>query len=124
MANFRFSGRIDKRIAIPYVALLYLDENRNLRRRFLELSEKKTATDAKNVIMEGYFTAEEGDVIEVKKGDMDVKWYLVRNGKLEELVDIYYVRTKDYASSKMLDAMDYLEKNGLQGTRESQKSLF
>ena len=124
MTNFRFSGRIDKRIAIPYVALLYLDENRNLRRRFLELSEKKTATDAENVITEGYFTAEEGDVIEVKKGDMDVKWYLVRNGKLEELVDIYYVRTKDYASSKMLDAMDYLEKNGLQGTRESQKSLF
>ena len=124
MANFRFSGRIDKRIALPYVALLYLDDNRRLSRRFLELSGRKTITDAENVITEGSFTAEEGDVIEVKKGDMDVKWYLVRNGKLEELVDIYYVRTKDYASSKMLDVMDYLEKNGLQGTRESQKSLF
>lgn len=77
----------------------------------MELSEKKTATDAENVITEGYFTAEEGDVVEIKKGDMDVKWYLVRNGKLEELVDIYYVRTKDYASSKMLEVMDYLEKN-------------
>jgi hypothetical protein len=111
MANFRFSGKIDKRISLPYVALLYLDDNRNLRRKFLELSEKKTATDAENVITEGYFTAEEGDVVEIKKGDMDVKWYLVRNGKLEELVDIYYVRTKDYASSKMLEVMDYLEKN-------------
>ena len=111
MANFHFSGKIDKRIAMPYVAVLYFDDNRRLCRRFLELTEKKTVTDAESVITEGNFKAKEGDVVEIKKGDMDVKWYLVRTGKLEELVDIYYTRTKDYASSKMLDVFNYLEKN-------------
>ena len=111
MANFRFYGKIDKRIALPYVAVLYICDNRRLCRRFLELTEKKTVTDAETVITEGGFTAEEGEVLEIKKGDMDVKWYLVRRGKLEELADIYFAKTKDYASSKMLEVMDYLEKN-------------
>jgi hypothetical protein len=111
MAKFHFSGKIDKRIAMPYAAVLYLDDNRRLCRRFLELTKKKTVTDAESVITEGNFTAEEGDIVEVKKGDMDVKWYLVRDGKLEERVDIYYTKTKDYASSKMLDTLNYLEKN-------------
>ncbi len=109
MVNFLFSGKIDKRIAMPYVAVLYLDDNRRLCRRFLELTEKKTVTDAESVITEGNFTAQNGDILEIKKGDMDVKWYLVDKNQLHEVVDIYFDYTKDYASSKMLDALSYLE---------------
>lgn len=109
MPNFKFSGFIDKRIALPYAAKLYLDESRKLCRRFLELSDKKTVTDAETVTTEGNFTADDGDILEIKKGDTDVKWYLVRNGQLDEVMDLYYTKTKDYASSKILAVLDYLE---------------
>ena len=93
MFNFEFAGKIDKRIALPYVAKI-IYSGKAFRKEFILTNKNRTIN---------------GDILEVKKGDMDVKWYLVDKNQLHEVVDIYFDYTKDYASSKMLDALSYLD---------------
>ena len=107
MFNFEFTGEIDKRIALPYVAKIVYS-GKAFHKEFI-LTNKNRTINGDVLIITGNFTAQDGDILEIKKGDMDVKWYLVDKNQLHEVVDIYFDYTKDYASSKMLDALSYLE---------------
>ncbi len=107
MFNFEFTGSIDKRIALPYVAKITYADN-DFHKEFI-LTNKNRTINGNEIIITGNFTAQDGDILEIKKGDMDVKWYLVDKNQLHEVVDIYFDQTKDHASSKMLDVFNYLD---------------
>ena len=79
IANAHFS---DKRMS--YVAVLHIDKNGMLRRRFLKLNSKNDA----ETVAETDFSKAENEILEVQTGDKNVKWYLVRNGKLEAIKDM------------------------------------
>lgn len=114
MSNFKFTGLIDKKIALPYVAKLSFVNN-SLHREFI-LNDKNKTANGDEIIITGNFNAQDGDILEIKKGDMDVKWCLVENNQLHEVVDIYFTKTKDYTSSRILDVFNYLE--GLLSARD------
>ncbi|MHB1665547.1 MAG: hypothetical protein ACYCT7_09880 [bacterium] len=107
MSNFKFTGSIDKKIALPYVAKLSFVNN-SLHREFI-LNDKNRTANGDEIIITGNFNAQDGDILEIKKSDMDVKWCLVENSQLHEVVDVYFTKTKDYASSRMLDVFNYLD---------------
>jgi hypothetical protein len=107
MSNFKFTGLIDKKIALPYVAKLSFVNN-SLHREFI-LNDKNKTAKGDEIIITGNFNAQDGDILEIKKGDMDVKWCLVENNQLHEIVDIYFTKTKDYTSVRMLDVFNYLK---------------
>ncbi|MHB1679980.1 MAG: hypothetical protein ACYCTB_05655 [bacterium] len=107
MSNFKFTGLIDKKIALPYVAKLSFVNN-SLHREFI-LNDKNKTANGDEIIITGNFNAQDGDILEIKKRDMDVKWCLVENNQLHEVVDVYFTKTKDYASSRMLDVFNYLD---------------
>jgi hypothetical protein len=116
MAGYKFyyEATIDPRKGYPYVAKLVWKDGK-LEREFYNL---KREYGKKRVTVWGYFTAEDGDVIEMRE-DASWKndyrnWYLVYKGKLYYLTDVSNSQRKryviDYMSGEltmeeMLDAL-------------------
>ncbi|MFZ8861444.1 MAG: hypothetical protein ACO2PP_13235 [Thermocrinis sp.] len=116
MARYKFSfeATMDPRKGIPYVARLVVRDGK-LEREFYNL---KREYGKKSITVWGEFTAEDGDVIEMREGASwknDYRyWYLVYKGKLYLLADVNSSKRKryviDYLSGEltmeeMLDAL-------------------
>ncbi len=112
--KFKFEATMDPRKGIPYVARLVVRDGK-LEREFYSL---KREYGKKSITVWGEFTAEDGDVVEMREGASwknDYRyWYLVYKGKLYLLADVDSSRRKryviDYLSGEltmeeMLDAL-------------------
>jgi hypothetical protein len=99
--EFYYEATIDPRKGYPYVAKLIWKEGK-LEREFYNL---KRSYGKKSITVWGLFTAEDGDVIEMRKGASwknDYRyWYLVYGGELHLLT-----RTSD--SQRKRYVIDYL----------------
>jgi hypothetical protein len=98
MAEYKFyyEATIDPRKGYPYVAKLVWKDGK-LEREFYNL---KRAYGKKSITVWGHFTAEDGDVIEMRE-DASWKndyryWYLVYKGKLYYLADARNSQRKRY----------------------------
>jgi hypothetical protein len=99
--EFYYEATIDPRKGYPYVAKLVWRDGK-LEREFYNL---KRSYGKKTVTVWGHFTAEDGDVIEMRE-DASWKndyryWYLVWNGKL-------YLLTRTTDSQRKRHVIDYL----------------
>jgi len=112
--KFHFEATMDPRKGIPYVARLVVRDGK-LEREFYSL---KREYGKKSITVWGEFTAEDGDVVEMREGASwknDYRyWYLVYKGKLYLLADVDSSKRKryviDYLSGEltmeeMLDAL-------------------
>jgi hypothetical protein len=99
--KFHFEATMDPRKGIPYVARLVVRDGK-LEREFYGL---KREYGKKSITVWGEFTAEDGDVIEMREGASwknDYRyWYLVYGGELHLLT-----RTSD--SQRKRYVIDYL----------------
>ncbi len=99
--EFYFEATMDPRKGIPYVAKLVVRDGK-LEREFYKL---KREYGKKSITVWGHFTAEDGDVIEMRE-DASWKndyryWYLVLKGKL-------YLLTRTSDSQRKRYVIDYL----------------
>ncbi len=99
--EFYYEATIDPRKGYPYVAKLVWKEGK-LEREFYKL---KRSYGKKTITVWGHFTAEDGDVIEMRE-DASWKndyryWYLVYKGKL-------YLLTRTTDSQRKRYVIDYL----------------
>jgi hypothetical protein len=99
--KFHFEATMDPRKGIPYVARLVFKEGK-LEREFYNL---KREYGKKSITVWGEFSAEDGDVVEMRE-DASWKndyryWYLVYGGKL-------YLLTRTTNSQRKRYVIDYL----------------
>ncbi len=99
--EFYYEATIDPRKGYPYVAKLVWKDGK-LEREFYKL---KKSYGKKSITVWGHFTAEDGDVIEMRE-DASWKndyryWYLVHKGKL-------YLLTRTTDSQRKRYVIDYL----------------
>lgn len=88
--TFDFEATNDPRKGIPYVAKLFIDDNRKLQRQFFNMSKNY---GKKEVTIFGNYTAKAGDIIEIRTGGSwknDYRsWYLItENGEKIKVADI------------------------------------
>jgi hypothetical protein len=103
--EFYYEATMDPRKGYPYVARLVWKDGK-LEREFYKL---KREYGKKTVTVWGHFTAEDGDVIEMREGASwknDYRyWYLVHGGKMYLLTDTDNSRRKrhviDYLSGEI-----------------------
>jgi hypothetical protein len=99
--KFHFEATIDPRKGIPYVARLVVRDGK-LEREFYNL---KREYGKKSITVWGEFSAEDGDVVEMREGASwknDYRyWYLVYGGKL-------YLLTRTTDSQRKRYVIDYL----------------
>jgi hypothetical protein len=94
--KFSFEATMDPRKGIPYVARLVVRDGK-LEREFYNL---KREYGKKSITVWGEFSAEDGDVVEMREGASwknDYRyWYLVYKGKLYFLADVDSSKRKRY----------------------------